>query len=178
MNSQTFNELVIYCCNICKRACMCVCVCVERDVQNKRVTETFSNFHEYLECCSRLAEDRLRSKSSKKDLISWNAVRIVRFPLMFFPPNFTYLCRKSTKERFSLRFSRICSNHTSPYFRFFLETCMCVWNGGTRSKRRGSANKYKAIKVVFWKSVHRLKNISPFEKQVGIFLPSLWPRGS
>lgn len=164
-------------------------VCMWRDVQNKRVTDTFSNFHEYLECCSRLARDRLRSKGSKKDLISWNAVRIVRFPLMFFPPTQFHISMQKVHERaiFPSIFADLLESHTSPSSflprNVCVYVCVCVstWNGGIWSKRRRSANKYKAIKLVFLRN--EIVIGSSFEKyfsfgknSLGIFLPSLEDR--
>lgn len=126
VNSQTFNELAIYCCNICKRTCVCVCVEMCKISESRKRFQISTNIsNEYLLCYSRLAQDRLRSKGSK-DLISWNAVRIVRFPLMFFSQFHISMQKVHERAIFPSIFADLLEPHESIVLPFLLETCMCL----------------------------------------------------
>lgn len=107
----------------------------------------FSNFN-ILERAT-LVWHRIASFVPKKDLISWNAVRIVS-SFDVFPISHIYAESPCSKTDFSFDFrGSTRSTHTSPSC-LSLEMCILlrIW-----SKRRGSTNKYKAIKLVFWNEI-------------------------
>lgn len=110
-------------------------------------------------------------------------------PCFISPPTQFHISMQKVHERaiFPSIFADLLESHTSPSSflprNVCVYVCVCVstWNGGIWSKRRGSANKYKAIKLVFLRNEIVIgssseKYFSFGKNSLGIFLPSLEDR--
>lgn len=149
VNSQTFNELAIYCCNICKRTCVCVCVEMCKISESRKRFQISTNIsNEYLLCYSRLAQDRLRSKGSKD--LKRGKDRSFSFDV-FFPISHIY-AESPRKSDFPFDFrgstwtTRVHRTSVSTRNVYVFGVCVCILLRGTEAFEANDADQRINIK--------------------------------
>lgn len=151
-----------------------------------QISTNISN--EYLLCYSRTGSPPFQ-RFERFDIVKRGKDRSFSFDV-FFPISHIY-AESPRKSDFPFDFrgstwtTRVHRTSVSTRNVYVFGVCVCVyfatWNGGIWSKRRGSTNKYKAIKLVFWNEIvigSSFEKYFSFRKikHVGIFLSFLWPQ--